>query len=682
MDAKPYRPTRAVPAASDENLPPVKQSIHQRHKSTGNLRAQALPAMSTNIGGLQVAAKRSVFADKSNTVRTDSSHNDTKMPLAKAQVLKVKENSIAPLGAQKDAFKRPAQRPSSKGSSLLPSTTNNTFIQPLSVGESKAPSQVVLKPTKRATTIVYNDNNSRPATAESGSMITQHVEAVDAPLSRKPRHHQSQPALQSTQQKQQQAVSLLDAEIKNLVNWEPLTAEKTRPEDDTTQTPYLDAVEELSPEQILVPKPNTTDSSLKTRESKLELHPESSAREADDQEQRVISATDLVEASDHEDEDFYEVDQGYTTAHSYRSGGDLHHPDIGDLPEGEAEPSVTVTAMDAPTFSRQVLDEIKAAREHVEKNRSPEDFEDELWDISMVAEYGDEIFQYMKEMEATLLPSPHYMDIQTEIQWSMRSVLMDWVIQVHGRFNLLPETLFLAVNFIDRFLSVKVVSLGKLQLVGATAIFLAAKYEEINCPSVQEIIYMVDGGYSVDEILKAERYMLSMLDFNLGFPGPMSFLRRISKADDYDLETRTLAKYFLEVAAMDERCVACPPSFLAAGSHCLSRLVLEKGGWTPEHVHYSGYTFAQLQPLVTMVLECCTIAEKHHQAVLDKYSEKRFKKCATYVQNQLKSGFYLEPPQAVAPALNARYENFPFTWGSTPAPYERAYMRMPVPSQG
>jgi hypothetical protein len=123
------------------------------------------------------------------------------------------------------------------------------------------------------------------------------------------------------------------------------------------------------------------------------------------------------------------------------------------------------------------------------------------------------------------------------------------------------------------------VSLGKLQLVGATAIFIAAKYEEINCPSVQEIVYMVDGGYSVDEILKAERFMLSMLQFELGWPGPMSFLRRISKADDYDLETRTLAKYFLEITIMDERFVGSPASFLAAGAHCLARLMLRKGNW-------------------------------------------------------------------------------------------------------
>lgn len=171
------------------------------------------------------------------------------------------------------------------------------------------------------------------------------------------------------------------------------------------------------------------------------------------------------------------------------------------------------------------------------------------------------------------------MDKQSEIQWSMRSILMDWLVQVHQRFNLLPETLFLTQNYIDRFLSNKVVSLGKLQLVGATALFVAAKYEEVNCPSVHEIVYMVDGGYSAEEILKAERFMLSMLQFELGWPGPMSFLRRISKADDYDLETRTLAKYFLEITVMDERFVASPPSFLAAGAHCLARHMLDKGEW-------------------------------------------------------------------------------------------------------
>jgi hypothetical protein len=121
--------------------------------------------------------------------------------------------------------------------------------------------------------------------------------------------------------------------------------------------------------------------------------------------------------------------------------------------------------------------------------------------------------------------------------------------------------------------------MGKLQLVGATALFIAAKYEEVNCPSVDEMIYMLGDIYTADELLKAERFMLSMLKYELGWPGPLSYLRRISKADDYDVETRTLAKYFLEVAMMDERFVACVPSFLAAGAHCLARMMLRKGEW-------------------------------------------------------------------------------------------------------
>jgi hypothetical protein len=285
--------------------------------------------------------------------------------------------------------------------------------------------------------------------------------------------------------------------------------------------------------------------------------------------------------------------------------------------------------------------EIAEAAAFVHATRTEEDIEDERWDTSMVAEYGDEIFEYMREVESRMRPNPHYMNEQTEIQWSMRGVLMDWVVQVHQRFNLLPETLFLTVNYIDRFLSVKIVSLGKLQLVGATAIFLAAKYEEVNCPTIQEIIYMVDNGYSADELIKAERFMLSMLQFELGWPGPMSFLRRISKADDYDLETRTLAKYFLEITIMDERFVGVKPSFLAAGAHCMARIMLRKGGWTPAHVHYSGYTLFQLQRTLKAIHKCCVNPQAHHAAVFEKYDDKRYRRASYFVQLEMEKGFTL-----------------------------------------
>ena len=80
------------------------------------------------------------------------------------------------------------------------------------------------------------------------------------------------------------------------------------------------------------------------------------------------------------------------------------------------------------------------------------------------------------------MPAVNYMDCQKDINPSMREILNDWLIEVHLKFGLLPETLFLTVNLIDRYLSTKSIYRNKLQLVGVTAMLIASKYEEIYVP--------------------------------------------------------------------------------------------------------------------------------------------------------------------------------------------------------
>ncbi|KAG5220671.1 G2/mitotic-specific cyclin [Salix suchowensis] len=147
-------------------------------------------------------------------------------------------------------------------------------------------------------------------------------------------------------------------------------------------------------------------------------------------------------------------------------------------------------------------------------------------DPLMVSEYVLEIFDYLKEVEQTTMPNPDYMHSQKELSWKMRGILTDWLVQVHVRFRLLPETLFLCVNLIDRFLSARVVSLNKLQLVGVACMFIAAKFEEIVSPSVSHFLHCADSSYTEAEILQAERYILKTLDYNLSYPNPVHFLRR------------------------------------------------------------------------------------------------------------------------------------------------------------
>ena len=109
----------------------------------------------------------------------------------------------------------------------------------------------------------------------------------------------------------------------------------------------------------------------------------------------------------------------------------------------------------------------------------------------------------------------------------------------------MPETLYLCINIIDRFLSVRVVSLAKLQLVGITCLFITTKVEEIVSPSISHFLYCADSSYT--EILQAERCVLKALDWNLSYPNPIHFLRRVSKADEYDVKVRTITEYLLEI---------------------------------------------------------------------------------------------------------------------------------------
>lgn len=256
---------------------------------------------------------------------------------------------------------------------------------------------------------------------------------------------------------------------------------------------------------------------------------------------------------------------------------------------------------------------------------------DDADDPLMVSEYVVEIFQYMKQIELTTLPNPDYMSCQKELAWSMRGILIDWLVQVHARFRLLPETLFLCVNIIDRFLSARVASLAKLQLVGITCLLVAAKVEEIVAPSVSHFLHCADSSYSEAEILQAERYVLKTLDWNLNHPNPMHFLRRISKADDYDVKARTVGKYLLEVAALEWRLLATPPSLVAAAAIWLARLILGNDKWTPNLAHYSSYTESSLIPTANMMLNYI-LKPIRHESFFKKYAGKRYLKVSVWVR--------------------------------------------------
>jgi hypothetical protein len=141
-------------------------------------------------------------------------------------------------------------------------------------------------------------------------------------------------------------------------------------------------------------------------------------------------------------------------------------------------------------------------------------------------DYVKDVYDHFKRIEGKTHPSVTYMSTHTEVNEKMRGILIDWLVDVHMKFKLLPETLHLAVDILDRYLEQRTVPKLRLQLVGVVAMLLAAKYEEMYPPEIREFLHVSADAFTRDEVLRMERQMLAVLNFNLTVPTIYPFLLR------------------------------------------------------------------------------------------------------------------------------------------------------------
>lgn len=170
-----------------------------------------------------------------------------------------------------------------------------------------------------------------------------------------------------------------------------------------------------------------------------------------------------------------------------------------------------------------------------------------------VTEFCQAIHKSMLRSEKKWDSDPSYMQYQIKIDESIRSTMIDWLIKTHYNLKLLPETLFLTVNVIDRFFSHTQISKREVQLVGVAALLIVAKYEEIYPPLLKDFVYITDSKYSGDEILDMEKKILFALDFDISLTTSYRFLERFSKLGRIDNVTFFLAQYMLELGLLDSK---------------------------------------------------------------------------------------------------------------------------------
>jgi cyclin B len=262
----------------------------------------------------------------------------------------------------------------------------------------------------------------------------------------------------------------------------------------------------------------------------------------------------------------------------------------------------------------EVVD-VEAPKEQSEKVLSwidelPAHDRPDVSDPRFVSEYVNQIFEKMRQVELQNAPivGDYMSRCQNDLSERMRGVLVDWLVEVHWKFKLYPETLFLTVNLLDRFLSAKPnVARNQLQLVGITCLLLAAKYEDIYAPEIKDIVHICDKTYKKDEILSMEVLILNTLGFRITSPSALLFLLRMAKIARCDERQFYLAQYCLELAMADYHLwTTHSASQLAAATLFLSSKLLRKSpAWPTALNEMSGYTESQLKSIAKEI--CITL---------------------------------------------------------------------------
>ena len=163
-------------------------------------------------------------------------------------------------------------------------------------------------------------------------------------------------------------------------------------------------------------------------------------------------------------------------------------------------------------------------------------------------------------------PEYNYMNSQNEINEQMRSILVDWIIDVHGKFGFTDETLYMTILIIDRYSSIKKITRNEYQNLGISALMISCKHEEINVPKVEDFIYITDNAYNKEEVFNMEQNILNGLNYDLLYPSPIKFFEYLSLKFNFDKKQFYFGKYLMETFLLNLIWIKYSPSIIACAA--------------------------------------------------------------------------------------------------------------------
>ena len=251
----------------------------------------------------------------------------------------------------------------------------------------------------------------------------------------------------------------------------------------------------------------------------------------------------------------------------------------------------------------------------------------------------------LKEEKEGMNPKPiyNYMNDQNEINEQMRSILVDWIIDVHHKFGFTDETLFMTVLIIDRYATIRQISRMKLQLLGITALMIACKHEEIDLPKIEDFIYITDNAYTKEEMVKMENDILRALNFSLLFPSPIKFFEYLSVNFNFSKKLHYMGKYLMETFLIDIKNIKYKASVIScACAYIVMKFFKIKGYQDSYNKKFYMLNENEDLPLGHGVKDCAqdicflvdNIDSSNYLACFKKYSKSEFEKVALIIENK------------------------------------------------
>lgn len=252
--------------------------------------------------------------------------------------------------------------------------------------------------------------------------------------------------------------------------------------------------------------------------------------------------------------------------------------------------------------------------------------------IVMVDRYSDDIFEYFSAIDRP------FTYINDGVSWKMRSLLVDWIIDIHDKLGLCHDTLFLAINLVDRFLCMRSIPGSKLQLVGVSALMIACKYEEVVCPALQTFVLLTEKTLTGEDVRKAEKYMLHTLNYDIKYVSPLNFLRKCSKANNYEISSRVVGKYLLELMTLYEEFLGFKGSIRATAAMYLSRKMTSQDQCKNLFAMYSGHSKEDIKECFNALVSVIS-QDIQFENIQTKYNSPKFFHVSSFVREYAEKNF-------------------------------------------